>query len=144
MEQDYTRIMGIDFGLKRIGIAISDPLHIFASAFTTFQNDENLFKNLNQLISKKNIKLIILGMPSDEETSNTSIVKQVKKFKERLFKESKLEIIEWDETYTSVIAEKRIIESVNKKKNRRKKELVDMNSASVILQEYLDSVDSRN
>lgn len=136
--------MGIDFGLKRIGIAISDPLHIFASAFTTFQNDENLFKNLNQLISKKNIKLIILGMPSDEETSNTSIVKQVKKFKERLFKESKLEIIEWDETYTSVIAEKRIIESVNKKKNRRKKELVDMNSASVILQEYLDSVDSRN
>lgn len=136
--------MGIDFGLKRIGIAISDPLHIFASAFTTFQNDENLFKNLNQLISEKNIKLIILGMPSDEETSNTSIVKQVKKFKERLFKESKLEIIEWDETYTSVIAEKRIIESVNKKKNRRKKELVDMNSASVILQEYLDSVDSRN
>lgn len=139
MEQEYTRIMGIDFGLKRIGIAISDPLHIFASAFTVFQNDEKLFSNLNQLISEKNIQLIILGMPSNEETSNTSIVKQVKKFKERLFKESKLEIIEWDETYTSVIAEKRIIESVNKKKNRRKKELIDMNSASVILQEYLDS-----
>lgn len=135
-----TRILGIDYGLKRIGISVSDPLHIFASSLTTLQNDNNLTKKLSDIISEKNIVLIVLGVPSDEESSGTSIVKDVKKFKERLIKQFRLEVVEWDETFTSVIAERRITDSVSKKKNRRNKELIDMNSASVILQEYLDSI----
>jgi putative holliday junction resolvase len=139
-DENLTRIMGLDYGLKRIGIAVSDPLHIFASSLTTLPNDNNLFKKLSGIISGKNIILIILGIPSDEEYSGTSIIKDVRLFKENLNNKFHLEVIEWDETYTSVIAQKKVIESVSKKKNRLNKGIIDMNSAAVILQEYLDSL----
>jgi putative Holliday junction resolvase len=139
-DEHLTRFLGIDFGLKRIGIAVSDPLHTFAYSLTTLQNDSTLLKKLSDIIHSKNIKIIVLGVPSDEKTSGTSIVNEVKKFKEQLIKEFNLDVIEWDETYTSVMAKDRIIESVNKKKKRKNKELIDMNSASIILQEYLDSL----
>lgn len=137
---DLTRFMGIDYGLKRVGIALSDPLHTFAYSLTTLINDESLVSKLKEIIRDKNIQKIILGMPSDEHKSVSSIVDQIRKFKELLSKEFKLEIIEWDETFTSVIAQNRIIESVSKKKKRKDKGLVDMNSASIILQEYLNSL----
>ncbi|MBS4033734.1 MAG: Holliday junction resolvase RuvX [Ignavibacterium sp.] len=141
MTDEYlTRFLGIDFGLKRIGIAVSDPLHTFAYSLTTLQNDSTILKKLSDIIQSKNIKKIVLGVPSEEKTSATSIVNKVKKFKEQLIKEFHLDVIEWDETYTSVMAKDRIIESVNKKKKRKNKELIDMNSASIILQEYLDSL----
>lgn len=139
-DEHLTRFLGIDFGLKRIGIAVSDPLHTFAYSLTTLQNDSTLLKKLSDIIHSKNIKKIVLGVPSDEKTSATSIVNKVKKFQEQLIKEFNLDVIEWDETYTSVMAKDRIIESVNKKKKRKNKELIDMNSASIILQEYLDSL----
>jgi putative holliday junction resolvase len=139
-DEHLTRFLGIDFGLKRIGIAVSDPLHTFAYSLTTLQNDSTLLKKLSDIIHSKNIKIIVLGVPSDEKTSGTSIVNEVKKFKDQLIKEFNLDVIEWDETFTSVMAKDRIIESVNKKKKRKNKELIDMNSASIILQEYIDSL----
>lgn len=139
-DENLTRFLGIDFGLKRIGISVSDPLHIFASSLTTLQNDKELFKKLSEIIIEKNITKIVLGVPSDEQTSKTSIVKEVRKFKERLIKEFNVEVIEWDETFTSSIAQNKINESVNKKSKRRDKKLIDMNSASIILQEYLDTI----
>lgn len=139
-DEHLTRFLGIDFGLKRIGIAVSDPLHTFAYSLTTLQNDSTLLKKLSDIIHSKNIKIIVLGVPSDEKTSGTSIVNEVKKFKEQLIKEFNLDVIEWDETFTSEMAKDRIIESVNKKKKRKNKELIDMNSASIILQEYIDSL----
>ncbi|HSL88975.1 MAG TPA: Holliday junction resolvase RuvX [Ignavibacteriaceae bacterium] len=139
-DEHLTRFLGIDFGLKRIGIAVSDPLFSFAYSLTTLQNDNTRLKKLSDIIHSKNIKKIVLGVPSDEKTSGTSIVSEVKKFKEQLIKEFNLDVIEWDETFTSVMAKDRIIESVNKKKKRKNKELIDMNSAAIILQEYLDSL----
>lgn len=138
--ENIFRFLAIDFGLKRIGIAISDPLKIFATSLTTLQNNKDLINNLSDIIKEKNIELIVLGIPSDKENSKTSIVKDVKAFKEKLLSKFNLKIVEWDETYTSVIAEKRINESVIKKKHRREKSLIDMNAAAVILQEYLDSL----
>jgi putative holliday junction resolvase len=139
-DEHLTRFLGIDFGLKRIGIAVSDPLHTFAYSLTTLQNDSTLLKKLSDIVHSKNIKIIVLGVPSDEKTSGTSIVNEVKKFKDQLIKEFNLDVIEWDETFTSVMAKDRIIESVNKKRKRKNKELIDMNSASIILQEYIDSL----
>jgi putative holliday junction resolvase len=139
-DEHLTRFLGIDFGLKRIGIAVSDPLHTFAYSLTTLQNDSTLIKKLSNIIQSKNIKKIVLGVPSEEKTSATSIVNKVKEFKEQLIKEFNLDVIEWDETFTSVMAKDRIIESVNKKRKRKNKELIDMNSASIILQEYIDSL----
>lgn len=139
-DENISRFLAIDYGLKRIGIAVSDPLKIFATSLTTLQNNKDLINNLSDIIKEKNIELIVLGIPTDDENSDTSIVREVKVFKEKLISKFNLKIVEWDETYTSVIAEKRINESVSKKKNRKEKSLIDMNAAAVILQEYLDSL----
>ncbi len=140
MPFDETRIMGIDFGRKRIGISLSDPLKTFAYSYKTIKNDNEKFFELEKIINEKEIIKIILGIPNEFKVSPTSIVESVKKFKSDLEAKFKLEVILWDETYTSVIAEQKILQSVSSKKKRQDKSLVDMNSASIILQEYLDSV----
>ncbi len=134
------RIMAIDFGEKRIGIALSDPLLIFAYPYITLNNDTNLYKNFDKIILEKNINKIVLGLPSSSKTSSAKLAEKIKIFQEELKKKFKIEIILWDEEYTSVIAERRIIESVARKKKRKDKSLIDQNAAAVILQEYLDSI----
>lgn len=141
---EETRIMGLDFGKVRIGISLSDPLKTFAYSFITLQNDHNLLKELEKIIREKSITKIILGIPNENKAGSTSVVKEVIKFKETLQEKFKLEVILWDETFTSVMAADRILESVSSKKKRRDKSLVDMNSASIILQEYLDSEKRNN
>lgn len=134
------RVMAIDFGEKRIGIALSDPLLTFAYPYTTLNNDQNFYKNFEKIILEKNINKIVLGLPTSFKTSSAKLAEKIKKFQEELIKKFKIEIILWDEEYTSVIAERRIIESVARKKKRKDKSLIDQNAAAVILQEYLDSI----
>jgi putative Holliday junction resolvase len=139
-EDSYTRIMAIDFGLRRIGIALSDPLKKFASPYTTIINDEKVFDNLKKIIEEKSVEKILLGLPDDSPDSAKSVLKDVLKFKKELEEKFKLEIILWNETHTSKIAERRIIESVKSRKKRQDKGLIDMHSAAIILSEYLDSL----
>lgn len=144
---DETRIMGIDFGLKRIGIALSDSLKMFAYAHTTILNNSSSLNELEKIVKEKNIIKFILGIPNEErqkKDSKTSIINDVKKFKESLEKKFNFDVELWDETYTSAIAQQRILESVNKKVKRQNKDLLDMYSAAIILQEYLDSVKRNN
>ncbi len=131
--------MGIDFGEKRIGIALSDPLLIFAYPFTTLQNDLSFIKNLSKIILEKNIVRVILGIPSSNFKSSAELSKKIQKFKEEIETKFKIEVILWDEEFSSVIAKEKVIESVTKKSKRKKKELLDQHSAAIILQEYLDS-----
>jgi len=138
-EDNFTRIMSVDFGLKRIGIALSDPFKKFASPFVTILNDEKVFENLKKIIEEKSVVKIVLGLPDDSPNSANSVFKEVMKFKTELEKRFGLEIILWNETHTSKIAERRIIESVKSKKKRQDKGLIDMHSAAIILSEYLDS-----
>jgi putative Holliday junction resolvase len=139
-EDSYTRIMAIDFGLRRIGIALSDPLKKFASPYTTIINDEKVFDNLKKIIEEKSVEKILMGLPDDSPDSAKSVLKDVLKFKKELEEKFKLEIILWNETHTSKIAERRIIESVKSRKKRQDKGLIDMHSAAIILSEYLDSL----
>lgn len=132
------RILSIDYGKKRIGLALSDPLFTFAYSFKTLINDKNLWKNIGEIINEKNVVKVILGLPNEEK--NKSLATIISKFKKKIEIRFKLEVITWDEEYTSVIAQERIIESVTKKKTRRDKGLIDRNSAAVILQEYLDGL----
>lgn len=141
---EETRIMAIDYGRKRIGISLSDPLKTFAYSFITLPNDSKKFFEIEKIIKDKAILKIILGIPNEYKTSPTSIVEEVKKFKNELELKFKIEVILWDETYTSAIAEKKILQSVTSKKKRRDKSLLDMSSAAIILQEYLDSLDKIN
>lgn len=138
-EDKFTRIMSIDFGLKRIGIALSDPLKKFASPFLTIPNDEKLFTNLKKIIEEKSVEKIILGLPDDSSNSSKSIYNDVIEFKSQLEEKFNIQVILWNETHTSKIAERRIIESVKSKKKRQDKGLIDMQSAAIILSEYLDS-----
>jgi putative Holliday junction resolvase len=135
-----TRVMGIDFGEKRIGISLSDPTKTFAYSFNTFNNDENFIDNLLNLVQEKNVIKIILGLPSSEFKSSKILAEKVKKLKYQLEVALKIEIIFWDEDYSSVIAKGKILESVSKKSKRKNKGIIDSYSAAVILQEYLDSI----
>ncbi len=132
------RILSIDYGKKRIGIALSDPLFTFAYSFKTLINDKNLWKNIAEIVNEKKIVRVILGLPNKER--NKELVEKISKFKNEIEKRFKLEVITWDEEYTSAIAQEKIIESVTKRKKRRDKGLIDRNSAAVILQEYLDDL----
>ncbi len=134
------RLLAIDFGLKRIGLALGDPLNIFAYPFKTLLNDKNIWKELEKIIKEKNVTKIILGYPLDDSGSKSDITRSIEKFAKDLQNKFNKEIILWDERYTSVLAQEKILESVTKKSRRREKGLIDRNSAAIILQEYLDSL----
>jgi len=136
---DETRFLAIDYGKKRIGLALTDPLKIFAYPFETLANDINLLNNLQEIVKTKNIVKIILGYPLKESGEETILSKEIRTFKENLQKHLKIDIILWDERYTSSQALENIIESVTKKKKRKDKGLIDRNAAAVILSEYLNS-----
>lgn len=136
---EYKRILAIDYGEKRIGTALSDPLKIFSYPFKTLLNDDSIWDELRKLILEQNVFSIVLGIPSDEGNPS-SIRNKILKFKLDLENNFKLEVKLWDETFTSVIAFEKVLESVNKKSKRRDKGLIDNNSAAIILQEFLEKL----
>ena len=137
---EQKRLLGIDFGAKRVGIAITDPLRIFAYALVTITNDNNFWKVFNQLFVDYEIETIVLGYPLKESGKRSSSTELIEKFKEILENNTNIPIVLSDERYSSVIAKQQILESVKSKKKRRDKGLVDKNAAAIILQEYLDSI----
>lgn len=141
--KEELRILGIDFGLKRIGIALTDPLLTFSYPYITILNDNSLLQKLESIIEEKNIKKIILGFPVKNNRTKTDITDQVLEFKDKLIHRFNLEVILWDESYTSEMAKQLVLKSVSKKSRRRDKGLIDQNSAAIILQEYLDEIESR-
>ncbi|MDR3609026.1 MAG: Holliday junction resolvase RuvX [Ignavibacteriaceae bacterium] len=139
-DEDIKRILAIDYGAKRIGLALSDPLLIFAYNYKTILNDDKLWNNLDQVIKERQVVKIILGIPYQLNGNLSSNAPAILKFKELLFKRYALDIIEWDESNSSQKAKEIIIQTVSGRKKRRDKGLIDMGSASIILQEYLNSL----
>lgn len=138
MEQkSEARILAIDFGERRIGIAVTDPLNIFAYPLTTLDNNINIWKELRRIVESYCVKKIILGNPVKESGGEAKIFPLIIKFKEELESKFKLPVELVDERYTSLIAHQRIIETVNSKKKRKDKGLLDRNSAAVLLEDYL-------
>lgn len=136
---DESRYLAIDYGLRRIGLALTDPLKLFAYPFDTINNDNKLWENLKRIIKEKNIVKIILGNPLKESGEESAMSLKVMDFKNHLEKKFNIQIILWDERYTSSLAKESILESVTKKKKRRDKGLVDRNAAAIMLKEYLES-----
>ncbi len=135
-----SRFLAIDYGLKRIGLALSDPLSLFAYPFKTLIKDQNFWIELEKIIREKNVIKIILGYPFKSDGSKSDIAQAIDKFANELKRKFKGEIIFWDENYTSAIAQMKVLESITKKSKRRDKGLLDQNSAAVILQEYINSL----
>jgi putative holliday junction resolvase len=139
-DDEIKRVLAVDYGSKRIGLALSDPLLIFAYTYKTILNDDKLWMNLDQVVKEKQVSKIILGMPYQQNGQLSSNAPAIVKFKDALFKRYSLEIIEWDESNSSEKAKEIIIQTVPGKKKRRDKGLIDRGSASIILQEYLNSL----
>lgn len=131
------RILSIDYGLKRVGIAISDPLNMFSIPLMTIDNNEKFWEKFLKLFSEYQINEVLLGYPLKESGDKSSSTLLVEEFYAKLKESIKQKIILRDERYTSVIAQERILSSVTSKKKRRNKGLVDRNAAAVILDEYL-------
>ena len=138
MTPQETRILSIDFGMKRIGLALSDPLKIFAYPFKTLKNDSSFFNELTKLIKDQKIDKVILGIPDEGNESTNEVRKKIISLKNKIEKLG-IEVITIDEGFTSLMAKERVIESVSKKTKRRDKGLLDRHSAAIILQEYIDS-----
>jgi putative Holliday junction resolvase len=134
---EQKRILSIDYGIKRVGLAITDPLRIFAYPLTTIQNDNHFWNNLNKILDEYEIELILLGYPLKEDGSKSSSTKLVENFKIELEKRYNYSITLCDERYSSDIARQRILGAVASKKKRRDKSLVDKNAAAIILEDYM-------
>jgi putative Holliday junction resolvase len=131
------KIVALDFGLKRTGIAITDDLNIIASPLTTIDSDK-LIPYLKELCAQSLIDVIVLGEPKRLNNQDSHITANVRMLNEVLVKEfSGQKIVLYDERFTSKMASKSLFESGIGKKKRQEKGLVDMVSATIILQSYL-------
>jgi putative holliday junction resolvase len=139
-EKAYQRILGIDYGSVRVGLSISDPLGLIAQPIEAFKNDASLFTNLKQITTRENVALIVVGMPFNLKGQKGQKAEEVQKFIERLKDELGIEILTWDERFTTTIAGKTMLAMGTKKKERQKKDgRIDSMAAAVMLQGYLDS-----
>lgn len=133
------RILSIDYGTKRIGIAVSDPLQIIANGLDTVAT-KDIFEYLNNYFDQEEVECIVIGEPRHADGNPTHLTPVIKKFKKRLHQlYPDKEIVLQDERFTSVDAKRIIRESGAKKKKRQDKSLVDKVSAVLILQDYMES-----
>lgn len=133
------RILAIDFGKKRTGIAVTDELQIIASGLTTVATEE-LIPFLKDYIKKENVSLFIIGKPKQMDNTDSESEVLIIPFLKKLAKAiPNIPINRVDERFTSKMAFQTMIDSGLKKKQRRNKALVDEISATIILQSYLYS-----
>jgi putative holliday junction resolvase len=133
------RILAIDYGKKRTGLAVTDPLQIIASGLTTIETPK-LMVFLKDYFSKETVELVIIGMPTNMDDSDTHATPLVRKFIEQFKKaHPQIPILEVDERFTSKMASQAMLQMGLKKKQRQNKALVDEIAATIMLQEYMRS-----
>jgi putative Holliday junction resolvase len=134
------RILAIDYGGKKSGIAVTDPFQIIATGLTTVPSHE-LIAFLKTYFEKEVVELIIIGMPKnwdESDTHGTPLAEAAIKRLEKAFPGMPIKTV--DERFTSKMAKSAMLEMGLKKKDRRDKKLVDEIAATIMLQEYLSSV----
>jgi len=135
-----SRILCIDYGKKRTGLAVTDPLKIIASALTTVETPK-LIDFLKKYFEQEHVELVLIGEPKNWDESDTHATPLVHQFVKKFKKEfPAMPIEKIDERYTSKLAANAMLEMGMKKKDRRKKENVDQIAATIMLQEYLRSL----
>ena len=133
------RILSIDYGLKRTGLAVTDPLKIIATGLTTVESKQ-LISFLKDYFSKEEVELIIIGEPKNWDDTDTHATPLVEKIIKRLEKNfPKIPIKKVDERNTSKMAKDAMLEMGLKKMQRRDKKLVDEIAATIMLQEFLST-----
>lgn len=134
-----SRILAIDYGRKRTGLAVTDPMQIIASGLTTVATHE-LVDFIQKYVCQEKVERIIIGHPKQMNYEDSENMKNIVPFMNRLKKllpEIPVELV--DERFTSVLAHQAMLAGGLKKKDRQNKALVDEISATIILQSYLES-----
>ncbi|MBQ8158085.1 MAG: Holliday junction resolvase RuvX [Prevotella sp.] len=133
------RILSIDYGRKRTGLAVTDPLQLIASGLATVSTSE-LFDWLKDYVEREAVELIVIGEPRQPNGQPSENLTRVQQFVARWQKSMPTVPIEYyDERFTSVLAHRAMIDGGLKKKNRQDKALVDEISATIILEDFMRS-----
>ena len=133
------RILSIDYGKKRTGLAVSDPLQLIAGGLATVATHE-LFDYLTQYVAREQVERIVIGEPRQPNGQPSENLARVQQFVNRWRKQRPDIPIEYfDERFTSVLAHQAMLDAGLKKKTRQDKALVDEISATIILEDYLRS-----
>lgn len=140
------RIMGLDFGSKTLGVAVSDPLYITAQGVEIIRREqENKLRKtlarIEELVKEYEVEEIVLGLPKNMNNSIGERAEKTLEFKAMLERRIGLNVVMWDERLTTVAADKTMMEAGVRRENRKK--YVDQIAATFILQGYLDSRDGQ-
>ena len=135
--------MGLDYGTKTVGVAISDPLGFTAQGIETIdRKEENKLRKtlarIEELTKEYQVETIVLGLPKNMNNTLGERAEKTLEFKEMLERRTGLPVVMWDERLTTVEAERTLIESSVRRENRKK--YIDKIAAVIILQGYLDSL----
>lgn len=141
MKEHHGRILAIDYGTKRVGIAMSDPLGVIAQGIGTIENDEELCDRISDLVRQHEIVSVIVGMPYGPDGGRNGKALEVEAFIVKLRAVIAVDVQTWDESYSSVNAHRAFIEAGMKRKKRQQKSRVDEMAARLLLQEFLDQHD---
>lgn len=133
------RILSIDFGRKRTGIAVTDSLQIIASGLTTVPTGE-LFPFLERYFSQEEVEQVVVGLPRQMNNAPSESMRYIEPFVARFRQRfPQIPVVYFDERFTSSLAHRAMLDGGLKKKDRQNKALVDEISATIILQSYLES-----
>ncbi len=138
------RIMAIDYGRKRVGIAVTDPLQLIAGGLTTVHSSK-VIDFLQDYLGKEEVDCIVVGLPTDMDNKPSEASRYIEPFVRHLSKRyPHIPIERMDERFTSRMAFQTMIDAGLKRKARQNKELVDTISATIILQSYMEQTLKRN
>ena len=133
------RIMAIDYGRKRVGVAVTDPMQIIAGGLATVPAHQ-IIDFIQQYVAKEAVETIVVGLPKQMNNQPSESMRYIQPFVATLKKKiPQIPVVFYDERFTSVLAHKAMLEGGLKKKARQNKALVDEISATIILQDYLES-----
>lgn len=134
------RILGIDYGTKRVGFAVTDPSQMIATPLTTVDTPQAL-EFIAKYVREEEVERILIGYPTDLRGNPTDATMHVEGFIKAIHRKlPDMPVQKWDESYTSKMAMQSLVASGIKKKQRRDKKLLDQVSAAIILQEYLQNL----
>jgi len=137
------RILGIDYGSRRVGLALSDPLGVIAQGAGTIENTPDLVQRIARLAAEQEVAGLVVGMPYGPDGQMLGKAVEVQGFVRALQAAVAVPVETWDESFTSVEAHRAFLAGGMKKKARQEKGRVDEMAARLLLQEYLDSRVSR-
>lgn len=131
------RHLGLDIGTKRIGVAVSDPLGSFAQGVAVLNAKEDWMRALDGLVKEYQVAVIVVGMPLRTDGSAGPEAQKIEALKKVLAERyDDVDVVEWDERFTTVRAEQALLEGDVSRKGRKSR--IDMVAASILLQDYLD------